>query len=92
MSTDQDLREFELSTELRGTGTVRGRVITDRDVRTRLYRQAQAIIHGDAPWVPLAHAQRILVINRDVKNLKLSPIGWKYLRTASLAPNWLPPQ
>lgn len=77
MSTDVDVQELE-SLDLG-----RSSVITDRDVRTRLYQQAQAIIHRDAPWVPLAHAQRILVISKDVKNLRLSPLGWKYLRTAS---------
>ena len=79
MSTDQDIHAFEALDIDKGGG----RVITDRDVRIRLYRQAQAIFYRDAPWVPLAHAQRILVINRDVKNLKLSPLGWKYIRTAS---------
>ncbi|RKU24637.1 ABC transporter substrate-binding protein [Candidatus Poribacteria bacterium] len=77
MSTDEDIQDIE-SQDLG-----RGSVITDRDVRTRLYQQAQAIVHKDAPWVPIAHAQRILVISKDVKNLKLSPLGWKYLRTAS---------
>ena len=79
MSTDQDIQAFEALDIDRGGGSV----ITDRDVRIQLYRQAQAIFHRDAPWVPLAHAQRILVINRDVKNLKLSPLGWKYIRTAA---------
>ena len=77
MTTDEDIREAE-SLGIRGGGR-----ITDRDVRIALYQQAQAIVHRDAPWVPLAHAQRILVINRDVKNLKLSPLGWKYIRTAA---------
>ena len=58
----------------------RARTITDQDKRIALYREAQAIFHRDAPWVPLVHTQRILVIDRRVKNLKLPPIGWKYLR------------
>ena len=78
MTTDQDIRDAE-SLGIRGGGR-----ITDRDVRISLYQQAQAIFHRDAPWVPLAHAQRILVINRNVKNLKLSPLGWKYIRSAVL--------
>ena len=73
-TTDEDIREAELRS---------GSRITDRDVRIELYQQAQAIVHRDAPWVPLAHAQRILVINKDVKNLKLSPLGWKYIRSAA---------
>ena len=64
----------------------RARTSTDRDERIALYRQAQAIFHRDAPWVPLAHAQRLLVIDRRVQNLKLSPVGWKYLRKVSLEP------
>lgn len=77
MTTDQDIREAEslgIGSESR---------ITDRDVRIGLYQQAQTIFHRDAPWVPVAHAQRILVINREVKNLKLSPLGWKYIRAAA---------
>lgn len=83
MTTDQDVQEFASDPELRGAERV-GTHFTDRDLRTALYRQAQAIFHRDAPWVPLAHAQRLLVINRSVKNLNFSPIGWKYLRSASL--------
>ena len=83
MSTDQEVQEFASNSELRGVDRV-GAHFTDRDLRTALYRRAQAIVHRDAPWVPLAHAQRLLVIDRRVKNLKLSPFGWKYIRSASL--------
>ncbi len=62
----------------------RARTSTNRGERTELYRQAQAIFHRDAPWVPLAHAQRLLVVNWRVKNLRLAPTGWKYLRSLSL--------
>lgn len=62
----------------------RARMSTDRSERIELYQQAQAIFHRDAPWVPLAHAQRLLVIDRSVQNLKLAPVGWKYLRSVSL--------
>lgn len=58
----------------------RARASTDRDERVSLYQQAQHIFHDDVPWVPLAHAQQILVINRKVKNLKLHPLSWKYFR------------
>ncbi len=62
----------------------RARMSTDRDERIELYQQAQAIFHRDVPWVPLAHAQRLLVIDKSVQNLKLAPVGWKYLRSVSL--------
>ncbi len=63
----------------------RARMSTDRNERIELYQQAQAIFHRDVPWVPLAHAQRLLVIDRSVQNLKLAPVGWRYLRSVSLA-------
>lgn len=65
----------------------RARISTDQDERVQLYQQAQAIFHRDVPWVPLAHAQRLLVIDKNVKNVKLAPSGWKYLRRASLETN-----
>ena len=62
----------------------RARAITEREKRVALYKEAQAIFHTDVPWVPLAHAQQILVINKKVKNLTLHPLNWKYLRHISL--------
>ena len=62
----------------------RARHSTDHTERVALYREAQVIFHRDAPWVPLVHTQRILVIDKSVKNLKLPPIGWKYIRNVSL--------
>ena len=75
---------FYRSTEMQDV-LERARTRTDRTERIALYQEAQAIFHRDAPWVPLVHTQRILVVNRSVKNLKLPPIGWKYIRNASLA-------
>lgn len=63
----------------------RARTSTDRNERIELYKEAQAIFHRDVPWVPLAHAQRLLAINKQVQNLKLAPSGWKYLRSAMLS-------
>ncbi len=60
------------------------RAISDKDKRVSLYQQAQQIFHKDVPWVPLAHAKQILVINKKVKNLKLHPLNWKYFRNVSL--------
>ena len=60
------------------------RSISDKDKRIALYKQAQQIFHKDVPWVPLAHAKQILVVNKKVKNLKLHPLNWKYFRNVSL--------
>ena len=62
----------------------KARATTNREERVALYQQAQAIFHRDVPWVPIAHAQQILVINKKVKNLNLHPLTWKYLRHVSL--------
>ena len=62
----------------------RARMSANQDERITFYQEAQAIFHRDVPWVPLAHAQRLLVIDRRVQNLRLAPVGWKYLRDVSL--------
>jgi ABC-type transport system substrate-binding protein len=59
---------------------VQAQSITDPAKRTELYKKAQAIFHRDAPWVPLAHAKQIVIINKKIKNLKLHPTTWKYFR------------
>ena len=56
------------------------RATSDREKRVSLYQEAQQIFHKDVPWVPLAHAKQILVINKKIKNLKLQPLNWKYFR------------
>ena len=56
------------------------RATSDREKRISLYQKAQQIFHKDVPWVPLAHAKQILVVNKKVKNLKLQPLNWKYFR------------
>ena len=63
------------------------RVSTSRSERIELYKKAQAIFHKDVPWVPLVHAQRLLVINHKVGNVELSPSGWKYVRKVTLVSN-----
>lgn len=62
----------------------KARSISDKDERTSLYKKAQNVFHRDIPWVPLAHAQQVLVINKKVKNLTLQPLNWKYFRNVTL--------
>lgn len=62
----------------------KARATSDKDERDALYKEAQRIFHKDVPWVPLAHAKQILVINKRVKNLKLQPLNWKYFQKVSL--------
>ncbi len=64
----------------------KARATSDKDKRDALYKEAQRIFHKDVPWVSLAHAKQVLVINKRVKNLKLQPLNWKYFRSVSLEP------
>ena len=56
---------FYRSTELHDA-LVAARRSTDRGERTRLYAQAQEIVHRDAPWVPLVHATQTVVFQHRV--------------------------
>ncbi|TWT24121.1 ABC transporter substrate-binding protein [Planomicrobium sp. CPCC 101110] len=47
----------------------------DEDKRNELYKQAQEIIHEDAPWVPLAHSTPLLAGGKNVVNFKAHPTG-----------------
>ena len=53
----------------------------DPATRTQLYRQAQEIIHRDAPWVPLVHATQTAAFRRDVHGFRLHPTGSKWFQT-----------
>ena len=48
----------------------------DKDLKKRavLYRQAQEIIHEDAPWVPLAHTKDLVAVNKKVKGVIVQPL------------------
>jgi ABC-type transport system substrate-binding protein len=45
----------------------------DLDERTQLYEEAQVIIHDDAPFVYLAHANQNLVFTKNVQGFVLNP-------------------
>ena len=48
---------------------------TDEEKRNELYKQAQVIIHEDAPWVPLAHSTPLLAAKAGVKGFVPHPTG-----------------
>ncbi|MFQ6088443.1 MAG: ABC transporter substrate-binding protein [Candidatus Methanofastidiosia archaeon] len=50
----------------------------DKDERIRLYKQAEAIIHEDVPWIFLAHATQMLVFRKNVHGYKLHPTSRKF--------------
>ncbi len=47
----------------------------DQEVRNKLYREAQEIIHEEAPWVPLAHSTPLLAATKDLAGLIPHPTG-----------------
>lgn len=57
---------------------------TDENVRNELYKQAQVIIHEEAPWVPLAHSTPLLGAKAEVKGFKAHPTGSDKLLNVSI--------
>jgi len=49
--------------------------LTDENKRNELYKQAQVIIHNDAPWVPLVHSKPALVGKSTIKGFAPHPTG-----------------
>ncbi len=49
------------------------RVSTDQDERARLYKEMQAIVQDDAPWVFVANWKQNAVTNDKVENFTLEP-------------------
>ena len=47
----------------------------DTNERAQLYEQAQVIIHEDAPFVYLAHANQNMVFTKNVQGFVLNPTG-----------------
>ena len=50
------------------------RVEYDHDKRIELYKEAQRLIHEDAPWVPLAHTTPPVGMADTVKGFELHPM------------------
>jgi dipeptide transport system substrate-binding protein len=53
----------------------KAKMTSDRGEREKLYRQAQEIVHREAPWVPIAHSVVFTGIRKDVLNYKMDPLG-----------------
>jgi peptide/nickel transport system substrate-binding protein len=54
---------------------------TDQARRAELYEQAQALIHRDAPWVPLAHMTQLTAFQNRYHGYPMHPTGKVRLRT-----------
>lgn len=49
--------------------------IFDQKERAKLYREAQVLIHEDAPWIPLDHSVQLAATRSYVKGFHLHPTG-----------------
>jgi len=47
----------------------------DKKKRTEIYKEAQEVIHDDAPWVPMAHSTPPIALKKEIMNYKPSPLG-----------------
>lgn len=56
----------------------------DEEKRIDLYKQAQVIIHEDAPWVPLAHSTPLLAAKKGVTDYLPHPTGSESLINVSM--------
>lgn len=51
------------------------RLAENNEQRQLYYRQAQQFLETELPILPLINARRVLVVNNDVENVKISPFG-----------------
>jgi len=64
----------------------RAKASSDRQERTRLYEQAQAILKVQAPWLNIAHSVQFKVMRREVTGFQLSPLGRNTFYGVDIAP------
>ena len=56
----------------------------DQNERTKLYKEAQVVIHKDAPLVPLVHSTPAISLKNEVMNYIPSPLGIEHLNNVWL--------
>ena len=49
--------------------------LTDQGERTKLYKDAQKIVHDQVPWLNIAHSTVFEPIRKEVSGYKVSPLG-----------------
>jgi ABC-type transport system substrate-binding protein len=65
----------------------RARLERDHTTRMRLYQDAEALILRDAPWVPLWHTKRYVLVKPYVQGYVSPPVVLPWLRWVSLTAN-----
>ncbi len=63
----------------------RAKEVSDIGERSRLYEDAQAIFHEEAPWVPLAHSVTVAPMSKKVKGYVIDPFSLHPFEGVSLA-------
>ena len=63
----------------------RARQVTDRKTRARIYADAQAIFHEQAPWVPIASPRFLVAARANVMNFVMNPLGFHDFSAVDLA-------
>jgi len=63
-----------------------GKTLSDQAKRSALYKDAQAIIHEQALWLPLAHPTAYALIRKSVEGYSVSPFGRQDFSKVSLQP------
>ncbi|WP_044469988.1 ABC transporter substrate-binding protein [Mannheimia massilioguelmaensis] len=61
--------------------------LTDKAQRAELYKQAQVIVHEQAPWIPMAHAVTYAPLSARVRDFKQSPFGYSAFYGVSVEEN-----
>ncbi|WP_074221486.1 ABC transporter substrate-binding protein [Rhodovulum sp. ES.010] len=52
-----------------------GKVTSDRDERTAIYEEAQAVFKEQAPWATIAHSVVFMPVRPEVEGYKVHPLG-----------------
>ncbi|HEX2036345.1 MAG TPA: peptide ABC transporter substrate-binding protein [Chloroflexota bacterium] len=65
----------------------RARVERDHGTRMRLYQEAEGLIVRDAPWVPLWHSKRYVLVKPYVHGYSAPTVALPWLRPVSLTSN-----
>ncbi len=64
---------------------IEAQTITDQEQRNELYKQAQEIIHKDAPWVPLVHSTPVVAAKKSVSGYVPHPTGSEAVTNTSIS-------
>ncbi|MFY4776488.1 ABC transporter substrate-binding protein [Metabacillus sp. RGM 3146] len=54
---------------------IEAQTVTDQEKRNELYKQAQEIIHDDAPWIPLVHSTPLMAGDKTITGFTPHPTG-----------------